>query len=120
MAELSERLAPLDLRPAEVACLMLIETNPGTTQSELGRTLGVQRANMVPLIAALEQRTLILRKPVDGRSHAVWLTPTGGTILAKAHKIVACHEAELMARVPAKIRSMVLPVLMALWSRPDQ
>ncbi len=39
LAELNQRLAPLSLRHADVAMLMLIESVPGITQSHAGRVL---------------------------------------------------------------------------------
>jgi hypothetical protein len=38
------------------------KANPGAIQTELGRALGVKRANMVPLIAGLEGRGLVQRR----------------------------------------------------------
>jgi DNA-binding MarR family transcriptional regulator len=117
LAELNERLAPLELRHADVALLMLIEASPGLTQSQAGRLLDIQRANMVPFIARLEARGVIQRRQVDGRSQALDLTGRGRMLLARARRVVAAHEAALLERVPDRLRPMVLPVLMALWGR---
>src|ERR1700751_2910359 len=115
LGELNERLAPLGLRHAGVALLMLVEARPGITQSQAGRTLDIQRANMVPFVARLEGLGVIRRRQVDGRSQALELTSRGRALLARARRVVAAHEAELIERVPEKLRPMVLPVLMALW-----
>jgi hypothetical protein len=40
-------------------------------------------------------------------------------MLAKVRRVVDRFEAALMDRVPEKMRPMVLPILMALWNRPD-
>lgn len=116
LAGLNERLMPLELRHADVALLILIETSPGLTQSQAGRILDIQRANMVPFIARLEARGVIERRQVDGRSQALGVTASGRNLLAKARRVVAAHEAALLKRVPKRLRPMVLPVLMALWS----
>src|SRR5262249_15077190 len=115
LAELNRRLAPLGLRHAGVALLMLIESRPGITQSEAGRILDIQRANMVPFVQHLEKCGLIERRPVDGRSQALELTARGRLQLVRARRVVAAHEAALLERVPAQLRPMVLPVLTALW-----
>jgi len=117
LAELNQRLARLDLRHADVAMLMLIESSPGITQSQAGRVLDIQRANMVPFVARLEGRGVIERRQVDRRSQALALTRRGHALLGKARRVVAAHEATLLKRVPVKLRPMVLPVLMALWKR---
>src|SRR5437660_192626 len=104
IAELNERLVPLELRHADVAMLMLIESSPGISQSHAGRVLDIQRANMVPFVARLEARGVMVRRQVDGRSQALALTGRGRALLG---------------RVPQKLRPMVLPVLTALWGRDE-
>jgi DNA-binding MarR family transcriptional regulator len=115
LAELNQRLAPLGLRHAGVALLMLLEAHPGMTQSQAGRMLDIQRANMVPFVARLEGLGVIRRRQVDGRSQALELTSRGRLLLGRARRVVGAHEAELLERVPEKLRPMVLPVLTALW-----
>ena len=116
LADLNRRLAPLGLRHAGVAMLMLIEARPGITQSQAGRILDIQRANMVPFVARLEALGVIRRKRVDGRSQALELTSRGRVLLERARRVVQAHEGALLGRVPEELRPVVLPVLMALWS----
>ncbi len=120
LAELNQRLAPLGLRHAGVAMLMLVEARPGITQSQAGRVLDIQRANMVPFVARLEGLGVLRRRQVDGRSQALELTGRGRMLLERARGVVAAHEAELIERVPEELRPMVLPVLMALWQGESQ
>jgi len=68
MADFTEALAPLGLKPAEASVLYAIRAGTGMTQSDVGKMLGIQRANMAPLIAGLMQRGLVERDRVDGRS----------------------------------------------------
>ena len=103
------------LRHAGVALLMLVEARPGITQSQAGRTLDIQRANMVPFVARLEGLGAMRRRQVDGRLQALELTSLGRLLLERARRVVAAHEAQLLERVPEKLRPMVLPVLLALW-----
>jgi DNA-binding MarR family transcriptional regulator len=117
LAELNQRLARLNLRHADVAMLMLIESSPGITQSQAGVVLDIQRANMVPFVARLEGRGVLQRRQVDRRSQALELTRRGRMLLVRARRVVAAHEAALLKRVPEKLRPMVLPILMALWNR---
>jgi len=92
-----------------------VEASPSISQSAAGRVLDIQRANMVPFVNRLQSRGLVGRRPVDGRSHGLQLTAKGRAVLVKARREVEAFEAELLAGVPAKLRPMVLPVLMALW-----
>jgi DNA-binding MarR family transcriptional regulator len=93
MNGLARRLKALQLRPAEVAA-----------------------PNMVPLIARLAGRGLIVRQAVDGRSHGLHLTEEGLTVARKAKKVMLTHEKALLARIPAVQRSAFLAALRALWS----
>lgn len=92
MADLGERLARVNLRPTEATILLLIDSSPGCIQSDIGRVLGIQRANMAPLIGALEKHGFVRRAPVDGRSHALNLTDAGIHKLAEAKQCIHAHE----------------------------
>jgi DNA-binding MarR family transcriptional regulator len=112
-AELAGRLGELGLRQSDVSVLMLIAANPGVTASAIGRQLGIERANMVPLLKRLEG--LIDRAPIDGKSQGLALTEDGETLLGEARAVVEAFEAELLARVPEEHRAHLLPALEALW-----
>jgi DNA-binding MarR family transcriptional regulator len=114
-AELAGRLAPLGLRQSDVSLLMLVEANPGTTSSALGRELDIQRANMVPILKRLEDAGLIERAPIDGKSQGLALTGDGRARLADGRKVIERFERELIGRVPAEHRAHLLPALNAIW-----
>jgi DNA-binding MarR family transcriptional regulator len=120
LAEFSQRLAPLDLRPIDAALLILLDAAPQVTHSEVAATLGLRRPNLVPVVAGLQKRGLLERTRVDFRSEGLVLTQQGRAILKKVRRIIALHEEQLMERVPAELRPMVLPILMALWSHGDE
>jgi DNA-binding MarR family transcriptional regulator len=114
-AELAARLAPLGLRQSDVSLLMLIEANPGTTASALGRQLDIQRANMVPLLNRMEDAGLIDRAPIDRKSQGLALTEAGRAMLRQGRKVIEGFERELIERVPQAHRAHLLPALNALW-----
>jgi DNA-binding MarR family transcriptional regulator len=118
LAELSQRLAPLDLRPTDAALLVLLDAAPQVTHSEAAETLGLRRPNLVPIVAALEKRELLERKRIDFRSEGLALTGKGRALLGKALQVIALHEEQLIERVPEELRPMVVPILMALWGQP--
>lgn len=97
LADLMESLNGTGLRPSEASVLFLIEANPRITQSDIGRILGVQRANMVPLIARLDEDALIERVPVDGRSHGLRLTKAGRAKTRAVAARIAHHEKRFFA-----------------------
>lgn len=114
-AELTGRLAALDLRQSDVSVLILIGENPDVTASAIGRALDIQRANMVPLLKRMEDAGLIGREPIDGKSQGLKLTQAGHEKLAEARAVVDAFEADLLERVPAEHRPHLLPALEALW-----
>ncbi|HEV7137306.1 MAG TPA: MarR family winged helix-turn-helix transcriptional regulator [Steroidobacteraceae bacterium] len=116
MAKLAARLSRLELRPAESTVLLVIAANPGVTQSEVGRLLGIASANMAPLVARLADRDLIVREAVDGRSHGLTLAEAGRRITQKARAVVDDLESELLARIPPPERAGFLKVLAVLAS----
>jgi DNA-binding MarR family transcriptional regulator len=116
MAELARRLNACDLRIAEASVLLLIDRRRDATASEIGRVLDIQRANMVPLLARLESAGLIERRPIDGKSQAVLLTPLGHERRAQADAITGAFEDDLLARVAPEHRDHLVPALDALWN----
>jgi len=115
IGELAQRLDTIGLKVSEASILLLIERNPRITQSDLGRMLGIKRANMVPLAAGLESRGLVTREPVDGRSHGLVLTAAGNIAFAEASRIMAEQERYILERLGGDDRS-ARSVLTRLWS----
>ncbi|MCY1671265.1 MarR family transcriptional regulator [Novosphingobium sp. SL115] len=93
MADLARELSDLDLRPAEVTTLLVISENPDCSQTEVGLTLAIKRANMVPIISRLMDRGLVERRRLDGRSHALTLTDAGRKLADDAEDRINKHEA---------------------------
>lgn len=114
MAELAARLEKLELRITEASVLLLIGGRSDLTSSELGKALDIQRANMVPLLNRLEAARLLQRVPIDRKSQAIVLTPTGLARLAAVRATTKRFEADLLARIPFEHRSHFLPALKAL------
>ncbi len=116
LAELNQKLAVLKLRHSDASLLLLIGANPGITQSEAGRTLDIQRANMVPFIARLEAQGLVRRQQVDGRSQGLSLTSVGEDVMLRARGLIEEYEQQLLKKVPADMRPFVVPILLSLWN----
>ncbi len=101
------------LRPVLVSMLSVIVANPGIGQTELGRALGVQRANMVPLVADLVARGLVDRRRSarDGRRLELHATPAGRTAFDSGRMAIESHEARMTAAMTARERSVLLDLL---------
>jgi DNA-binding MarR family transcriptional regulator len=119
LADLSRRIGELDVTVAELSVLLLVAANPQVTQSEVGRVLSIQRANMTPLAGRLVQRGLIEREAVNGRSNGLRLTKAGEALVGELRARIADNEARFLARTPGRDRLRLIRDLKALWSEPQ-
>ncbi len=71
---------------------------------------------MAPLMRRLQDRELIERNPVDGRSQALYLSAQGRALSTKARRIFRSHEEELLRRIPQADRATFMKNLRALYS----
>jgi len=115
MADLTASLAPLELTPAEASVLFAIGAGSGVTQAEIGRILGIARANMAPLMARFLALGLVEREAVDGRSQALTLTRAGRDLHDRARAAAAAHEDRMFGGFSAAERAAILAKLRALW-----
>jgi DNA-binding MarR family transcriptional regulator len=81
---------PYDIRPSQLAILILIKTNSSLRQSQLGKLLDMKRANVVTLLDELQGRCLVERRPATGdrRSYELHLTAKGDRL---ASRLLALH-----------------------------
>jgi DNA-binding MarR family transcriptional regulator len=121
MADFSGELSSVALRPVQFAILSLIADNDGTSQTELCRELNVQKANMVPLIAELERRGLLARKPApfDRRVQMLTLTAKAERELPQWRALVAAHEERFFGPLSAPERASLLTLLRKLWAEEE-
>jgi len=95
----AERVAELDLVPAQTGLLRAVAASPGQSQQALAQLLGTPPSRLVALVDALEERGILERRrnPTDRRLHALHLTEAGHQLLrrigkaARAHNDTLCH-----------------------------
>jgi DNA-binding MarR family transcriptional regulator len=111
-----ETMKEVDLRPTQFSVLILINENPGIRQTEVCASLGIQKANFVPLLNELERRGLAVRKvgAPDRRSSALYLTPQGETLLQRANQLHAQWEGQIAARLGARGQEQLRELLQKL------
>jgi len=69
--------------PGRVGILLLIDANPGVTQSRLAQAVGIDRSTMVGVLHALQAKELIeRRRGEDRRTNGLWLTRPGRSVVA--------------------------------------
>ncbi len=90
---LEESLRDINISIVSATLLILIEANPGVTQSQLGREVAIKSSNMTPLVLDLLGRELIERERNDGRSYGLFIAGKGKTKLKKVWRCILESEA---------------------------
>ena len=119
-ADFNHALVSLNLRPSQFAVLILIDQNPGTSQSSVSDALGIQKANFVAIIAELANRGLVRRRKseTDGRTYSLGLTARGRVLLENAAKLQSVHEERVIAKIGSEGRVQLLSLLERLARLP--
>ncbi|MEM1127944.1 MAG: MarR family transcriptional regulator [Bacteroidota bacterium] len=88
-------LADLDLTAGQFALLAAVGAAEGALQDELANRLASTKGNVSQLLVKLEAKGYVRREP-DGRTKAVYLTPTGQALLARE---IPAHDAFIEERL---------------------
>lgn len=100
------------ISPGRVGMLLLIEANPGVTQSRLASAVRRDRSTMVGVLDQLEAKGLIeRRRGEDRRTNGLWLTRAGRGLLVRAKRAIAAHEERVASRLSAAERTQLLQLL---------
>ncbi len=101
-----------ELSPGRAGMLLLVEANPGVTQSRLADAVGLDRSTMVGVIDALEARDLIeRRRGSDRRTNGLWLTRAGRAFVARLKSRIEVHERRVAAHLTPGERDQLLALL---------
>ncbi|PQA86954.1 MarR family winged helix-turn-helix transcriptional regulator [Hyphococcus luteus] len=113
MSDFAASMADTGLRAVHVSILSVVEENPGVRQGEIGRALGVARANMAPLVAELEGMRLLRRTTdeSDRRAVIVRLTKAGEALLRNCKARIEVHERRALQRLTRSEKETLLRVL---------
>ena len=105
--------------------LLLIESNPGVSQSSIAEALRFDRSTLVQIVDRLEDRGLVRREPSaqDRRSHALRLTDDGAAMLDELKALSDEHEGIVAEALSEDERKSLLSLLERLHTpgppRPD-
>jgi len=101
-----------EVSPGRVGILLLIDANPGVTQSRLAQAVGIDRSTMVGVLHALQARELIeRRRGEDRRTNGLWLTRTGRELVASLKQRIRTHERRVASRLSVEERAHLLAML---------
>lgn len=94
----------------EFIILAAISEQPGLSQSDLGRIVGIDRSTFADTMAKMEARGWVVRTPStsDGRAYSVLLGQAGGTMLSATAQHARAADAAILDLLPrTKARSLV-------------
>lgn len=113
----AERMAPYGLKQIDFSVLSLLAHNPGATSRQLCNALDILPPNLVSLVATLDSRGLIERRPHphDGRAMGLHLTPAGEKLVSEAEQAVVQLEADASARLSARERGTLIRLLQKIY-----
>ncbi|RYF33085.1 MAG: MarR family transcriptional regulator [Comamonadaceae bacterium] len=113
----AERMAPYGLKQVDFSVLSLLAHNPGATSRQLCATLDILPPNLVSLVAAMDSRGLIERRPHprDGRAVGLHLTADGDKLVREAEQAVVQLELDASAKLSARERETLIKLLQKLY-----
>ena len=93
--------------------LLLIESNPGVSQSSVAEALRFDRSTLVQIIDRLENRNLVIREVSlqDRRSHALKLTDQGTKLLTVLKALALKQEGEITRGLEDDEREILIRLL---------
>jgi DNA-binding MarR family transcriptional regulator len=101
-----------ELSPGRAGILLLLEANPGVTQSRLAQAVSLDRSTMVGVVDMLEGRGLIeRRRGQDRRTNGLWLTAEGRATAARLKRRIQAHERRVASRLSAEERTQLIALL---------
>ncbi|MDR1967239.1 MAG: MarR family transcriptional regulator [Burkholderiaceae bacterium] len=116
-----ERMQRFELRQTGFSVLSLLAHNPGATSRQLCAALDIQPPNLVSLIAVLDQRGLIERRPHphDGRALGLHLTAAGKHLAQQAEQAVRQLEIDAYRRLTERERATLIRLLEKIYRGTD-
>jgi DNA-binding MarR family transcriptional regulator len=114
-------LAEFDLTPAQFLLLFRLRDRNDFSAAALAREVGVRPQTLTTLIAPLERRGILERKPSPAHRRVLHnrLTPAGKKLLASALRVAGQIEGELLASIEDKKLTILQEVLTTLWERAE-
>jgi DNA-binding MarR family transcriptional regulator len=111
--EFDRELAPMKITPPRFSSLLLIENNPGLTQTQLAELIGIVRSGMVALIDLFETEGWVQRdgKAGDRRAYHLRLTAKGKAHLTRAKARVSALEDRWSSRLTPDEKQTLLALL---------
>lgn len=110
-----------EIRPGMFSAIVLVKANPGISQIELAKELGIDKATMVGLTDRLEDAGWIVRKRSreDRRRHGLTVTAEGQKVYRQLKREMVEHERKFVERFSASERKQLIALLQRLHARQE-
>jgi len=115
--KLNEALKKIDLNVPEASALLFIAENPNIKQVDIGRQLGVKRANMAPLMSNLRGQNQVKQISLDGRSHGFSVSVKGKESVKKIKKCIRDSEEWISKGLSAEERENMIQHFKGMWEK---
>ncbi len=111
--DFADTMAGDGLTPGQLGAILLVEANPGISQSALAAALGIDRSTAVALIDRLQRRGLVKRsrRAGDRRANALEIPRASRRTFARILARLAAHEARVASGLGAADREVLLDLL---------
>ena len=112
-----ERMSVYGLKVVDFSVLSLVAHNPGITSRQLCATLNILPPNLVGIIAGMDRRGLIERRPhpSDGRAMGLHLTEAGLALMKDAEQTAADLEDDATSRLTANELKTLIRLLQKIY-----
>jgi len=114
-----QRLAGYDFKVVEMSVLSLLAHNSGLTSRHVCAALNIMPPNLVGLVARLERRALIERRPhpSDGRAIGLYPTEAGMKLITDVEGIIAQAEIDATSRLTTTERQTLIALLQKVYDK---
>jgi len=114
-----QRLAAYDLKVVEMSVLSLLAHNSGLTSRHVCAALNIMPPNLVGLVARLERRALIERRPhpSDGRAIGLYPTEAGMKLITEVEGVIEQAEVEAAPLLSTAERRTLIALLQKVYDK---
>jgi len=105
-----------DLTPRQLAVLIAVAENTGSSQTAIGERTGIDRSTSADVVRRLHKKGLLRRHrtDADARAYEVEITPTGRRVLEKAAPLASRVDQRVLALLPASKREQFIAALKSI------
>jgi DNA-binding MarR family transcriptional regulator len=113
MGTFAQMVGQREISPSVIGIVAHLAHQPGMTQAELARLIGLERATIGLHVARAVAEGYVKRNPApnDRRSYQLYLTPRGQAILSKLRERIPAHEKLIGARLTNEERKQLRALL---------